>query len=186
MGISRVTRRYAKGLFDYVSEIRKGDAVFADMKNLTFLISESYDLQLFLRTPLLSPKRKMKISKEIFKSFSDIFQGFIELLIFHKREALLGLISLEYQKMYQVAQGIVEAVVTTAIPLDEFLQKQIVNKIIYILGPDKKYKLINEIDPVVIGGFLLRVGDKQWDATIIGKFDQLRKKLLDYDYIKYY
>lgn len=186
MGTSRVARRYAKGLFDYAFEMREHHAVYADMKNLTLLTSESRDLQLFLRSPLLSCKGKIKIAKEVFKLFSKISQRFIELLIFHKREAILGLVSLEYERMYQSVQGIVEAVVITAIPLNEFLQKQIVDKIICILGPDKKYQLVNEVDPAVIGGFLLRIGDKQWDSTVCRQFNQLQKELLDYDYVKRY
>ncbi|XOD68366.1 MAG: ATP synthase F1 subunit delta [Flavobacteriales bacterium AspAUS03] len=186
MKTSRVARRYAKGLFEYALDMGKRDVVHTDMKNLGMLARESCELQLFLQSPLLNSRRKIKVARVTFKFFSEISQRFIELLILHKREALLGLVVLEYQKIYQIAQGIVEVVVTTVVPLDKVLQEQIVDKIGQVLRSDKKYVLINEVNPLIIGGFLLRVGGQQWDSTVIGQLARFRKELLDYDYVKRY
>ncbi|XCI75004.1 MAG: ATP synthase F1 subunit delta [Flavobacteriales bacterium] len=182
MQTSKVANRYAKGLFEYALKVRKGDVVHADMKNLAVLAKESRELQVFLQSPLLNPRRKIKVARATFKSFSEISQRFIELLILHKREALLRLVAFKYQNMYQIDQGIVEAVVTTAVPLDKVLKELVIDKIDKVFGSDKKYVLINEVSSAIIGGFLLRVGDQQLDSTVSGQLTRLRKELLDDDY----
>lgn len=178
----KISKYYAKGLLNSAFDKKKDDVVYSDMKKLSFILSKSCDLQFFLRNPLINYKKKKEISKKLFKSLSKISQRFIELLIFHNREFLLYLISIEYQKIYLISKNIVNIIITTVIPLDKILEKQIIEKITCIFGSNKKYQIFNKINPDIIGGFILCVGDKELDSSINGKLNQIQKKILNYNY----
>jgi F-type H+-transporting ATPase subunit delta len=105
----------------------------------------------------------------------------INLLIENKRLPLLPLVASEYTIIYDFLKGVEVAQVTSAIPLNKDLENRILKKVKEMSGKDISLK--NIIDPSILGGFILRVGDKQYDSSISGQLNQLRSMFEDNKYI---
>ena len=99
----------------------------------------------------------------------------------NKRIGLLKAIAKKYAIIYDFDKHILEAKVTTAVPITDALKKQVLKKIVDLTGD--KANLVNEVDPEILGGFILRVGDVQYDASIANHLNQLRKEFDNQDYI---
>ena len=96
------------------------------------------------------------------------------LLVSKNREALLPTIAEQFIKAYENHKNILTVEVTSAIKLDE-AQK---NKVLSLVKHDGEINLIEKTDPSLIGGFIVRMGDKQIDASIAKKFTDLRKEII--------
>ena len=86
---------------------------------------------------------------------------------------ILGEVAKKYTVIYDSLKGIEVAKVTTAVPLTEELNQQILKKVIEITG--KKATIESIIDPDIIGGFILRIGDIQYDASIANKLELIKR-----------
>jgi len=102
-------------------------------------------------------------------------------LIENKRLAILEDVAKQYTVIYDFHKGTQVALVTSAIPLTDTLKEKILEKVKSIVG--KKVTIENIIDPSIIGGFILRVGDKQFDASISGEMNDLRREFDDNLYV---
>src|SRR5690606_27218589 len=92
-----------------------------------------------------------------------------------KRGGLLEKVAKNYISLYNTSINAVEAVVITAIELDDVLEQKVLTKVKELTGATE-VNLINKVDPAIIGGFVLRVGDTQYDASIANNFEELRKE----------
>ena len=93
---------------------------------------------------------------------SDAADTLINLLIDNKRLSILEEVAKKYTILYDSLKGIEIAKVTTAIPLTDELNKQVLKKVKEITG--KEATIENNVNPDIIGGFILRIGDVQYDA----------------------
>lgn len=171
----RVARRYAEGLWDYALSMKEEDRVVADMQSLLKIIKESRELQLFLKSPIIETRRKIQIAHEMFKSFSQTSQRFIALVFNHKREVELPGIAHQLLQLHDDYNGVQRVHIVSAIPLD----KKMITNILTTNNRINKEKAIveNTVDESVIGGYILRVGDEQVDASVKNKLNNIRKKL---------
>lgn len=175
MNGSRAAIRYAKAILSFALEQQKEVEVNNDMLLVANTISESKELQLLLNSPVLKTELKKSALKEIFASkTSALTVGLINLLIENKRLPILGEVAKKYSVIYDSLKGIEVAKVTTAIPLTEELNQQILNKVIEITG--KKATIESIINPDIIGGFILRIGDIQYDASVANKLQVLKRQ----------
>ena len=85
-------------------------------------------------------------------------------------------IAVEYNKLFDVMNGVEVAKVTTAIPMDAALEAKVSAKIASI-SSSKKITIENTVDPSIIGGFILRIGDKQYNASIADRLQVLKREL---------
>ncbi|WP_185866650.1 ATP synthase F1 subunit delta [Blattabacterium cuenoti] len=159
----KVARHYAKVLFEHSMNHEKWSSTYHKIKKISFLLSQNLDLNKVLCTSLLSLSRKIQILEKIFYPFDPFIFYFIKILTVRKREHLSKKIFLEYQKIYQEKKGLLKCYLISAFPLKMDLQKIIINKII---SESKKYQIINKIDGSILGGFLLRIGYKEWDFSV--------------------
>lgn len=174
----RVTRHYAKVLFEYSMNNDKKDSTYHKIKKISFLLSQSIELNKVLCTSLLSPVRKIKVLEKIFYPFDPFIFHFIKILTVRKREHFSKNIFLEYQKIYQKKKGLLKCHLISAFPLKMDLQKIIINKIIFLdKKNNKQYQIINKIDESILGGFLLRIGYKEWDFSVKGQLFSIQKLL---------
>jgi F-type H+-transporting ATPase subunit delta len=97
------------------------------------------------------------------------------LLFENKRFEILEAIALEYQKLFDLLNGVQVAKVTTAIPMDAELQSKVLAKIATF--SDKKVSIENTVDPSILGGFILRIEDKQYNASIANRLQVLKREL---------
>lgn len=181
-GSSKVAKRYAKGIMLFAKESQKEDEVYKEMNNIYNLVKESRDLRIFLNTPILDAKKKKKVAKEVFKDFSDVTIKFIELLIDHKREDILGVSANEYIALYDEQKHIEAVHITTATEISEATIQKILHKIKGLTG-DNQLKVKTKIDESLIGGFIVRVGDKQIDNSIKSQLYGLTQEFSENHYI---
>ncbi len=172
---SRAAIRYAKAILSLSFDRTKTETVNDDMLLISSTIEDNEDLQIMLSSPVIKIKAKRLALSAIFDNKIDnLSQGLISLLIDNKRLPLLPEVAQQYNRLYDEHNGIQFAEVTTAVSLTAELEKKVLAKVKEISG--KKIILKNIIDPAIIGGFILRVGDQQFDASIRGKMNNLRRE----------
>lgn len=179
---SRAALRYAKAILNLAIEHKMADEVDLNMIHISETIDASKKLQLMLGSPVVKADAKKKALITIFNDdINNITKGLINQLIDNKRLPILNDIAKQYIIIYDHYKGTEAAKVTTAVPLTEALEKKILIKVKDIVG--KKVTLENIVDPSIIGGFILKIGDKQYDASILGKMNNLRRQFDDNLYV---
>ncbi len=171
---SKVAKRYAQGLLDFTQETGNTQTVFGEMKDVVKIMNESRDLNAFFATPFIDSKKKIASASEIFKSFSPVSQNMITLIIRQGRETEMKNIAQEFINKVEDLQGIQRLTLTSA----SALSQQNVNDILKTSGLVKEgtnFDLQTNINPEILGGYILRVGDQQIDASVKTKLNKLRK-----------
>jgi F-type H+-transporting ATPase subunit delta len=174
MNESRAAARYAKAILDFAVEKKKTDVLEEDMRSIVATMSASKELREMLGSPVLKGEIKKIALMEIFKGSHAITEGLIDLLIQNRRITLLNEVALKYIILNEELKGEGVAFVTTAVPLSDELEKKVLSKVSSITGD--KITLINEIDKSIVGGFILRVGDLQYDASIANKLNTIKRE----------
>ena len=182
MSGSRAAIRYAKAILSFALEQQKEVEVNNDMLLIAATINESTDLQLLLTSPVVKTDLKKSALKAVFATkISSLSEGLINLLIDNKRLAILEEVAKKYTVIYDSLKGIEVAKVTTAVPLTDELNKQVLNKVKEITG--KNATIENIVNPDIIGGFILRVGDVQYDASVANKLQVLKRQFADESFV---
>ncbi|HVU54396.1 MAG TPA: ATP synthase F1 subunit delta [Puia sp.] len=179
----RLAARYAKSLLDLAIEIGQLEAVHNDMLLLQGLIRSSRELANLLKSPIISPDKKDKILDAITAGkVSAITSTFIKLLISKSREVYLTEIVHAFIDQYKVHMGIQTVKLTTAVPVSEELKKAIVDKV-SVDKHLKKIDLVTAVNPDLIGGFVLEIGDELVDASVAFDLNNIRKEFQNNDFI---
>ncbi|MFC2125568.1 ATP synthase F1 subunit delta [Bacteroidota bacterium] len=175
----RIAIRYAKSLLGLAEERGKLEEIKADFESLRGLCNSNRDFVYFLRNPIIPNLKKWAILKKIFEGkLNDESMIFLEIVTRKGRESILPEISKAFIDLYMDLKGIVQAHVTTAIPMDESLKGEFKEILKDIVGKDKKVDLDENIDGSIIGGYKLTVGDKLLDSSISSGLRNLRHKLV--------
>lgn len=171
---TRVASRYAKSLLGLCIESGNLEEAYKDMSLIANTCAESKDLSLLLKSPIVKPEKKIKVLTEVFsKHISPVSNTFISIITKHGRENCLAEIAVQFQQQYKEHKKIVTAVVTSAIGLDENVRKMVL-KIIED-SVKSEVDLLEKKDKDLVGGLVIRIGDKQYDASIQRKLSDLKK-----------
>jgi F-type H+-transporting ATPase subunit delta len=162
--MSLSSHRYAKALLDLSEERAQSPAVAQDMAFVREALGSSRELQVFLSSPVVKPFQKKNVLSQVFASLSELSQKFIVLVVDHGRESVLSHIAQNYMDAYRRRLGTVAAKVTSAVALTE-AQRALIEGAILASGA-KAVELTEEVNPDLIGGLVVRVGDKQIDTSI--------------------
>ncbi len=177
MASSRVAVRYARSLVSLAGEKNMLEAVKDDMELISGTLDESRQLRVLMRSPVIDGSKKMRVTSEIFKGkISEITFVFLKLVFRKNREYFLHDIARQFITQYNQKKGLQSAEVVTAAPLTPELRLEITQLVKKISG--REPQLAETIDPDIIGGFILTVGDKQLDASVSGKLLKLKSELL--------
>jgi len=183
MAETKVARRYAKSLLDLAKEKGELEAVNNDMKLLAEVCSNNHDLRVLLGSPIISSDKKLSILKRVFSGkISAMSMSFFDIITRKGRESHLEAIAVEFTRAYKEFKGIQTAIVTSAIGLDDKLRTQVYKMVKESLNSE--IELIEKVDKDLIGGFILRVGDKQYDASIARDLRLMRQELIDTSYVR--
>ncbi len=174
MNQNRAAIRYAKATLDFAIEKKAADAVENDMRNIASVVSESKELQNLLESPIIKGEVKKNALLEVFKDANEITKGLIATLTDNRRIGMLQEVAHKYIILHEKLKGEDVAYVTTAMPLTADLEKKILAEVNKITG--NKVTIQNKIDESIIGGFVLRVGDLQYDASIANKLNNLKRE----------
>ena len=175
MSNNRAAIRYAKAVLSLAQEQKNADETYSNMQLIATTIADSDDLQLVLSSSIVKSEDKKKALLAIFgKQINATSKKLIDVLIENKRLADFENVATQYISLYDTASGKQEAIVTTAVALTEALNGKVLAKVKEITG--KEAILKNIVNPDVLGGFILRVGDIQYDASIANKLNVLKRQ----------
>ena len=175
MKSTRTAFRYAKATLDYANENKFSDKVAKEVQGLIELYESSKQLKGLLSNPFLPNKKKQLILRSIVPNSSDVTQKLLNLLTSNSRLFLLKEVAKSYIKLFSEQQGELNATVISAIPLTQNLEKQIHNKLEDYSG--KKIYLLNKIDKSLLGGFILKIGDMEFNSSLAYKLKTFKAKL---------
>jgi F-type H+-transporting ATPase subunit delta len=179
----RIASRYSKSLIDLAVEKNQLDDIKADMELFSKVCKENRDFVLMLNNPILESLKKAAIIKKIFKGkVQEMTSLFFDLVSRKHRESVLPEMAKVFKELYNEHKGIITAEVTTTFKLDESLRSEVIKIVKEISG--KEVELNEKVNEALIGGFLIRVGDKQIDETVQSKLNDLRRELTQNQYIK--
>jgi F-type H+-transporting ATPase subunit delta len=180
---TKVAKRYAKSLIDLSNETKVLDAVNSDMKLFVSVCSKNRDLGLLLSNPIIHKDKKRAILQEIFSSkMNKLTMTFFEIVIRKGREKYLVPIANEFINQYKELKKILTAEIVSAVGLDDKLRSQVYSMLRNEVNSE--VELIEKVDSKLIGGFVLRVGDKQYDASIAASLRKLTQSFSGNDYVK--
>lgn len=172
----RVASRYVKSLLGLAVEQNALESVNTDMQMFDTLCDHNREFLVMLRSPIIKHERKRDILEKIFKGkVHDLTWAILDIITRKNREPLLPAIANDFHRAYNEYHGIGFATVTTAVAIDPVIRKDI-EAVAEKLSGRKKTELVEKIDPSLIGGFILNVGDQQIDTSISGKLRALRLK----------
>ena len=178
---SRAAARYAKALLSLAKDKNLTKEVNDDMSLISNTIKDSSDLQAFLKSPVVKNSMKKNALLEIFRSVNGVTSGLFAILIENNRLDILPLVAKEYNRLFDEMNGVQVAKVTTAIPLTPALEAKIQQKVKELTGHEAKIE--NIIDESIIGGFILRVGDIQYNGSVSAQLTNLKRELQNNTYV---
>ena len=172
---TKVAKRYAQGLLDFTQETGNTASVFGEMGDLVKTIEGSKDLKNFFSSPIIDVKKKISVASEIFKSFSPVSQNLIQLVIKHGRESQLQNIAQAFINKVEDMNGVQRISLTSAQPLSQSNIDSIL-KSTDLVNHNNKFDVKTIINPDILGGYVLRVGDQQIDASVRSKLNNIKKE----------
>jgi ATP synthase, F1 delta subunit len=171
-----VARRYAEAFFSIASEANKIDDYQAELGKIVQSIKETEGLEEYFAHPLIPAKEKKDLASKIFtEAVSPLTLNFLLLIIDKKRETYLELILQEYEDMADESRNIKKAELISAMPVSEQDVQTLADNLSRSTG--KTIKLDLTVDPSMIGGLKIRIGDKIIDASVAKKLEMLKKNL---------
>ncbi|UOX35019.1 ATP synthase F1 subunit delta [Flavobacterium sediminilitoris] len=174
MAGTRAAIRYAKAILDIAKANNNETNVNADMNSVITIVKENAELKEFLYNPVVKGPSKFAVLSEIFASAQNETKGLFQLLLENKRFEILPAIASQYNALFDESNGLETVVVTTALPLTSDLESKVLAKIKEF--STKQITINNVIDPSIIGGFILRMGDKQYNASVVNRLQQLKRE----------
>jgi len=172
---TRAALRYAKATLSFAQEAKASEAVAKDMIALGVLMQENDELQTVLENPILPVAQKESALKAIFSGACPETLKLFSLLAENNHLAIVAATAEQYVRLYAQTQGEIQAEVTTAVPLSPVLEKLVLEK---AKGLTKdKVQLVNKVDPAIIGGFILQIGDTQYDASVVHQLKAIKTTL---------
>jgi len=175
MNDSKISVRYSRALFLSALEKKILDKVNQDMIFISE-ICKIPEAKEFLHSPIIPPSKKEAIfHKMVGDNVEKITLSLIDLVVKNNRESYLPAIARVFIHETMKYRGITESTLTTAVKVDEKVKSQITELISKVFKT--KVELKHNIEPGIIGGFILRVDDNYIDASIKNKLRKIKKEL---------
>ncbi len=175
--MSRAAIRYAKAILDMAHQSGVAAEVNRDMEQIAETLASNAELRAFVSDPVITTGVKESALAEVFASGQSITKALFKLLRDNKRFELLADVATAYNEQFDALSGVEKVVVTTAVPLDEEMRSKVMSK---VLGfSNKKITIENIVNPEILGGFILRMGDKQYNASVAARLAGLKRELVN-------
>ena len=184
MSVTRIATRYAKSLIDLAIEQGKLPQVNADVNTLA-AAAKNRDLQMMLKSPIISNDKKNAVLKALFGSSMDsLTMAYLTLLVNKNREGYLPEIAAEFTEQYKVMQGITSVKVITAVPLSDSVLADLKARLLASGVTNAHLDIETKVDPELIGGFVLEFDNKRYDASVAAKLAELKSEFTKNLYVK--
>ena len=178
LSIEEIASRYSKALFAYAQDANSLDAVHEDMNVLLQVAKENPDMLRLLSDPIIRKNQK----EEFLSSFSDKFsietKNFLDFLLEYRRFESLTAIIEAFNTLYDEYKNIASGIAVSAIKLNEDELSRISQAYAKKYG-FKELILTNKVDSSILGGIILKVGDRIIDGSIRTRLQQIREQLIE-------
>ena len=179
---TRVTLRYAKSLLGLAVEQNQLEVCKFDMESILTVCKENKELSLLLKSPVVKTDKKLMILNEVFSNLSTLTKSFINIITNKKREMLLQEIAERFLLVNKENKGIESELIITANPLGNDLREAVQAFVERYAGG--KVELTEKVDEKLIGGTVIRIGDKQLDTSVLRQINDLKQTFNKNLYIK--
>jgi len=170
----KIARSYTTALFGLALENGILEEIWRDIQFIETLLKENPELVKILTSPVLRSSRKSSIINALLSDrVHELTLRFLHLLVKAMRVLYLLEITDQFQKQYKAHHGIVTVHLKSAFPMDEGFRKKLTDRLLSDLNAQIELKEI--VDKRLIGGFVLQVEDRRYDASVKSKLNQLNK-----------
>jgi F-type H+-transporting ATPase subunit delta len=175
MNESKISVRYAKALFQAAVEKNVAEKVMADLKFVKATIEVS-DFREMLDSPVAKTSGKKRVFDELFAGVNPLTLGFLHLVLDNKREGHFGGMIRNYTRLFKEQQGIRSAEIVVPSKLNKEYREKLQSLLEKVF--DSKIEMEEKVRPELIGGFILKVEDEQYDASVSSHLARIEKNLL--------
>jgi ATP synthase F1 delta subunit len=166
---------YARSLFEVAKEHDKLDEVRDELGQFADALNESRELQVFLFSPYFSTQEKAEGLDKAVSGADETVANFLKLLIDNHRMPVIFRIRAEFDQLWEDENRLLPVQVTSAVELPEETVRQIGDRISE--QTDRNVELSSRVDPDILGGIVVRVGNSVLDASIRNRLETLRKQV---------
>jgi F-type H+-transporting ATPase subunit delta len=166
---------YARSLFEVASEQDKLDDVRDQLGAFADALNETRELQVFFFSPYFSTQEKEDGLERAVSDVDPVVMNFLNLLIEKHRMPVIFRIRGAYDALWEEENKLLPVEITSAVELDERTVKQLGDRISEQTG--RKVDLSSHVEPDILGGIVVRVGNSVLDASIRNRLEQLRKQV---------
>jgi F-type H+-transporting ATPase subunit delta len=172
---TRIATRYAKALFELSLEQKCQEQTSQDMMLVRAVCLENKDFRLLLSSPIIKSDKKQNIMKSLFEGkLGKLSLAYLNIIAAKRRENFIEPIAEQYLALYKDYLGIISVVLTTAAGADDQIRNSVKD---LVSGFTKKdVDIVEEIKGEIIGGFILRFGQYQFDDSIRKKIMKLKRE----------
>ncbi len=173
--MEEIAEVYARSLFEVAKEEGKLDVVREQLSEVADALSENRDLQVFFFSPYFSTDEKAEGLDKLVEGADETVVNFLKLLVEKHRMPVLFRIRADFEKLWQEENKVLPVQITSAIELDESTVSSIGARIGERTG--RKVELRSAVDPDILGGLVVQVGNNVLDASIRNRLENLRKQV---------
>lgn len=173
--MEEIAEVYARSLFEVAKDDGKLDEVREQLGQVAEAVDSSRDLQVFFFSPYFSSEEKIQGLSRVVDGADPIVLNFLGLLIEKHRMPAIFRIRQRFEALWQTENKVLPVQVTSAIELSPDTVRSIGDRIGERTG--RKVELTSEVDPDILGGLVLQVGNNVLDASIRNRLDNLRKQV---------
>ena len=173
--MEEIANVYARSLFEVANEHDVLDTVHDELGELADAVAENRDLQVFFFSPYFSSQEKKDGIAKVVSGADERLQRFLELLAEKHRMPVIFRIRRRFDELWADENRLLEASITSAVELDDKLVRQIGKRIEEETG--RKVELTSRVDPDLLGGLVIRVGNTVMDASVRARLERLRRQV---------
>ena len=175
MNDSKISVRYSRAIFQSALEKKLLDKIYQDMIFISE-ICKTPETKEFLQSPIIVPSRKEAIFHKMLEgNVEKLTLSLIDLIVKNGRESFIPAITREFIHQTKIYKGITESTLTTAVKVDDKVIKQITDLVSDVFKT--RVELKENIDPEIVGGFILQIDDNYIDASVRNKLRKIKKEL---------
>jgi len=174
--MDEIAQVYARSLFEVAQEQGKLDVVREELGQITEALEENAELRLFFYSPYFSTDEKREGLRSTVTDADPVMMNVLDILVENHRLPVLPRLRREYERRWRDANNLLPVTVTSAVELDDAVVERIGDEIGRQTG--RTVELTREVDPSIVGGFVVRVGNAILDASIKNRLDNLRKQIV--------
>lgn len=173
--MDQISRVYARSLFEVAQDQDILDRVSEQLAQLSEGLEQSRDLQLFLASPQFSSEEKRDGLRRVIEGADPTIERLLDVMVENHRLPLLPEVRRSFDGLYDDLRRVLPVRITTAVPLDEATTARIGDEV--GRGTGRQVQLTAEVDPDLVGGIVLRVGNSILDASIRQRLENLRRQV---------